>query len=716
MASSEGFLTDEQREMLKIATENADVFSTSPRSPSGLKSPTRLMAARPIKAPANYKTAAEICVRHVRRTRSGKYVRVKKDGGGGKGTWGKVLDTGAEYRIDRNDPNYDSSEEPYLLIGSIVNDPLDEYKKAVVSIIEEYFSTGDVDVAASDLRVLGSGEYHPYFLKRLVSMAMDRHDKEKEMASVLLSALYGDIIPSTQISQGFFMILESADDLSVDILDAVDILALFIARAVVDDILPPAFITRAKLALPESSKGFQALQTCEKSYLSATHHAELVVRRWGGSTQVTVDEVKKKIANLLKEYVESGDTSEACRCIRELGVAFFHHEVVKRALIQAMEIPAAETAILKLLKEAAVEGLVSSSQMVKGFARLAERLDDLALDIPSAKTWFESLVPRAITQGWLDASFLKSFEEIGEMNQEVVEKMKQYKEEVVTIIHEYFLSDDIPELIQSLKDLGEPEFNPIFLKKLITIAMDRKNKEREMASVLLSSLHIELFSTEDIVSGFVMLLEAAEDTALDVVDASTELSLFLARAVKDEVLAPMNLEEIGWRLPPNCSGSETLDMAKSLVAARHSGERILRCWGGGTGWIIEDAKDKIVKLLEEYEIGGVLSEACRCIRELDMPFFSHEVVKRALVMAIENNNDKMLDLLDECYCEALITTNQLTKGFTRVSDTIADLALDIPGAEERFNNYVGYAQKKGWLLPSYGSSDTDSPLLSAAAC
>lgn len=106
-------------------------------------------------------------------------------------------------------------------------------------------------------------------------------------------------------------------------------------------------------------------------------------------------------------------------------------------------------------------------------------------------------------------------------------------------------------------------------------------------------VHIELFSTEDIVSGFVMLLEAAEDTALDVVDASTELSLFLARAVKDEVLAPMNLEEIGWRLPPNCSGSETLDMAKSLVAARHSGERILRCWGGGTGWIIEDAKIRL---------------------------------------------------------------------------------------------------------------------------
>lgn len=33
-----------------------------------------------------------------------------KDGGGGKGTWGKLLDTDGESHIDRNDPNYDSGE------------------------------------------------------------------------------------------------------------------------------------------------------------------------------------------------------------------------------------------------------------------------------------------------------------------------------------------------------------------------------------------------------------------------------------------------------------------------------------------------------------------------------------------------------------------------------------------------------------------------------
>ncbi|PPR90332.1 hypothetical protein GOBAR_AA30358 [Gossypium barbadense] len=369
--------------------------------------------------------------------------------------------------------------------------------------------------------------------------------------------------------------------------------------------------------------------------------------------------------------------------------------------------------MLKLLKEAAEEGLISSSQMVKGFARLAESLDDLALDIPSAKTLFQSIVPKAISEGWLDASFSKSSCEDGE-GQSEDKRLRRYKEEVVTIIHEYFLSDDIPELIRSLEDLGLPEFNPIFLKKLITLVLDRKNREKEMASVLLSALHIEIFSTEDIVNGFVMLLESAEDTALDILDASTELALFLARAVIDDVLAPLNLDEIASKLSPNCSGSETIRMARSLITARHAGERLLRCWGGGTGWAVEDAKDKIMKLLEEYESGGVVAEACQCIRDLGMPFFNHEVVKKALVMAMEKKNDRMLDLLQVCFDEGLITINQMSKGFTRVKDGLDDLALDIPNAKDKFSFYMEYAQKKGWLLPSFGSSVMEAPSIATA--
>jgi len=41
---------------------------------------------------------------------------VDADGAGGKGTWGKLLDTEIDSHIDRNDPNYDSGEVKYFLI------------------------------------------------------------------------------------------------------------------------------------------------------------------------------------------------------------------------------------------------------------------------------------------------------------------------------------------------------------------------------------------------------------------------------------------------------------------------------------------------------------------------------------------------------------------------------------------------------------------------
>lgn len=41
---------------------------------------------------------------------------VDADGAGGKGTWGKLLDTEVDSHIDRNDPNYDSGEVKYFSI------------------------------------------------------------------------------------------------------------------------------------------------------------------------------------------------------------------------------------------------------------------------------------------------------------------------------------------------------------------------------------------------------------------------------------------------------------------------------------------------------------------------------------------------------------------------------------------------------------------------
>lgn len=591
---------------------------------------------------------------------------------------------------------------------------LDEFKKKATIIVEEYFATDDVLSAANELRELRKPNYNYYFVKKLISIAMDRHDKEKEMAAVLLSALYADAIDPPQVYRGFIKLVESADDLIVDIPDTVDVLALFIARAVVDDILPPAFLKKQMAALPKESKGIEVLKRAEKGYLEAPLHAEIIERRWGGSKNKTVEDVKVRINDLLIEYVVSGDKKEAFRCTNDLKVPFFHHEIVKRAVTMAMERRQTEGRLLGLLKEASEEGLINASQITKGFGRIIDTVDDLSLDIPNARGILHSLISKAASEGWLCASSLKSLSSEPEKRLLEDTDTKLFKMKAQSIIQEYFLSGDILEVsgcLESEKKSSLNEVNAIFVKRLITLAMDRKNREKEMASVLLSSLFLP---ADDVVNGFVMLIESADDTALDNPVVVEDLAMFLARAVVDEVLAPQHLEEIGSQfLGAESIGSKVLQMAKSLLNARLSGERILRCWGGGggssrPGWAVEDVKDKIGRLLEEYESGGDVREARRCIKELGMPFFHHEIVKKALVSVIEKKNERLWGLLKECSDSGHITMNQMMKGFGRVEESLDDLALDVPDAKKQFIHYVEKAKAEGWLDSSFWFSKLDN--------
>ncbi|CAK9872033.1 unnamed protein product [Sphagnum jensenii] len=114
------------------------------------------------------------------------------------------------------------------------------------------------------------------------------------MASMLLFAMYVDVIEPDQIAKGFRNLLESVDDLSLDIPDAIDFFAAFLAQAVVDDI--PCGIPHKDEKTP--GRG-----------LSVEPTRQLL-------------EVHAKIVALLKEYVESGDKAEACHCTKELNMPF----------------------------------------------------------------------------------------------------------------------------------------------------------------------------------------------------------------------------------------------------------------------------------------------------------------------------------------------------------------------------------------------------------
>lgn len=345
--------------------------------------------------------------------------KAKKGGVAGKAGWGTPMDSiDPKGCLDRGDPNYDSSAENggysdqgfsdqgYPEATHEVKDAIVDFKERVTTIVKEYFDSADVQEAANSLLELGSPLYQNFVVKKIVTLAMDRQHRECEMGARLLSVVYPQVICADEMIKGFIQLLNCAEDLALDVPEAATVLGAFVARAVVDDVLPPAFVTRAiSLLSSDRNIAVEALSYC-KVQLGARHAAERVLRLWGDTVSLTVDDAKAKVGLLLEEYLSSRDMKEAQACLRSLKMPFFHHELVKKCLIIAIEKPTHKDEILSLLKQMHKCGEVSLTQMAMGFTRMSgEYLEDLALDVPEAPERFQAIVGEAKQDGLLDATF-----------------------------------------------------------------------------------------------------------------------------------------------------------------------------------------------------------------------------------------------------------------------------------------------------------------------
>jgi hypothetical protein len=96
-------------------------------------------------------------------------------------------------------------------------------------------------------------------------------------------------------TQGFVAVLEDFDELILDVPDAVAIMALFIGRAITDEILPPNFINRI---LPPTGSNLEVLKKSCAGHLSQLHGAERLLRCWGSGPFLTAHLVLAKTSFL----------------------------------------------------------------------------------------------------------------------------------------------------------------------------------------------------------------------------------------------------------------------------------------------------------------------------------------------------------------------------------------------------------------------------------
>jgi hypothetical protein len=242
-------------------------------------------------------------------------------------------------------------------------------------------------------------------VKKALFITMEKCAYERELVSLLLASsdVYSKVLTSGQIQEGFQLALDSIEDASLDIPDATDILAKFLGRAIVDEIVPPKFLTTAKASCPKAMEALRIANTLYTDTMGSVRLAHI----WGPGDLRSVKRLKKEVSLILAEYLTTGDIKEAENCVRKFNAPSFFFQVIRQALRLAMENGEMnQKSILQLLAEWSKSGLIVPDQMKRGFVLTYENLNDIKLDIPHADNLLVEITKIAKKSGWLSKDFV----------------------------------------------------------------------------------------------------------------------------------------------------------------------------------------------------------------------------------------------------------------------------------------------------------------------
>ncbi|KAJ8262231.1 hypothetical protein GJAV_G00164090 [Gymnothorax javanicus] len=318
----------------------------------------------------------------------------KKGGAGGKGVWGAP---GMVYEMeepDAKDPNYDESAQGETIYETVMPE-LDEsqLEKTVNPIVQEYFEHGDTKEVQMLLEGLNLGRKKFAVSSLAVSLSFEGKASHRELTSRLLSDMVGKVLTETEMARAFDKMLKDLPDLILDTPEAAQMLGRFIARAIADHVLPMGFLDHYKGKVDCD----HARAALDRAAVLLSMKKEMVRldNVWGvGGGQRPVKHLIKEMNLLLKEYLVSGDVSEAEHCLRDLEVPHFHHELVYEVVIMVLE-SKGDTAVrmmTKLLKAFWEMGLITLDQMNRGFQRVYKELPEISLDVPLANNILETFL------------------------------------------------------------------------------------------------------------------------------------------------------------------------------------------------------------------------------------------------------------------------------------------------------------------------------------
>ncbi|KAK9274955.1 hypothetical protein L1049_022212 [Liquidambar formosana] len=113
-----------------------------------------------------------------------------------------------------------------------------------------------------------------------------------------------------------------------------------------------------------------------------------------------------------------------------------------------------------------------------------------------------------------------------------------------------------------------------------------------------------------------------------------------------------------------------------------------------------DLRRKTISLLEEYFSVRMLDEALQCVEELKSPAYHPEVVKEAILLALDKSPpcvEPVAKLLEFLFARRTLTASDIGTGCLLYGSMLDDVGIDLPKAPNNFGEIIGKLVLTGGL-------------------
>jgi len=268
------------------------------------------------------------------------------------------------------------------------------------------------------------------------------------------------------------------------------------------------------------------------------------------------------IKDLIHEYIESGDVSEA---LADLNAKknIDAPDLIEASVVFGIEHHAYERELISQLLSAAHE-ILEGKGYEEGFQRVLYNLPDLSLDTPNAAEFVGLFMARAMYDEVLPPKFMKdavvenepaklamslAFNMENDPNERArlehiwgpasLTSVDRLRDEVNVILKEYLESHDISEADRAIAELNSPSFKAQIVKQALYMAIESGNhRPRQLIIALLSSWATsQVISDYHLFHGFELAVRNIEEIKLDVPHAEEILSSLIEDAKKHKLLS-----------------------------------------------------------------------------------------------------------------------------------------------------------------------------------